>query len=230
VTRICRRVATTVPTTTTTTPRPASLAVPPCTAAQASAAGCLNGATCINDADYGTGICMCRAGFLGTRCEQRVNHCEINLCRNSAPCASAPRNLVCTCPAGFTGQFCNIRTSAATAAPPSTTTRPTTTPAPTTAAPAAASGCVSSLGHTFPCINNVQRYEVLHRTLVGGTCFKSVFTITRACVAGAMGEDLASESKSSSSSSSVNAATIIAGTRLFCLSFASVVFVCVSKS
>jgi hypothetical protein len=62
---------------------------------------CLNGATCQSN-----GICACRIGFSGTRCETG-NACTQTVCLNGGTCSLGSNNTaICTCISGFFGATC----------------------------------------------------------------------------------------------------------------------------
>ena len=50
-------------------------------------------------------------GFVGQRCEERINECRSNPCLNGGTCQQVLNGLGfnCFCPFGFTGATCNIR-------------------------------------------------------------------------------------------------------------------------
>ncbi|XP_056379423.1 protein crumbs homolog 1 isoform X2 [Hyla sarda] len=72
---------------------------------------CMHGAECqdltwfnmsqgqVNEQDKSKGyICKCRNGFLGVHCEQDINECESNPCRNGGTCVNLLGGYICRCP------------------------------------------------------------------------------------------------------------------------------------
>ncbi|XP_069825102.1 protein crumbs homolog 1 [Dendropsophus ebraccatus] len=43
-------------------------------------------------------ICKCGNGFLGVHCEQDINECESNPCKNGGTCENLPGRYICRCP------------------------------------------------------------------------------------------------------------------------------------
>ena len=43
----------------------------------------------------------------GERCEQSINECVSNPCKNNAPCLDYVNMFKCICPGGWTGKFCD---------------------------------------------------------------------------------------------------------------------------
>ena len=41
-------------------------------------------------------------------CKTRGDDCDGNLCENGAACLDGVSNYTCSCPPGYTGQYCNI--------------------------------------------------------------------------------------------------------------------------
>uniref|UniRef100_A0A667XG01 EGF-like domain-containing protein n=1 Tax=Myripristis murdjan TaxID=586833 RepID=A0A667XG01_9TELE len=73
---------------------------------------CVNNATCLNFSN-GTGYCRCAPGFLGEYCHHK-DPCHPGFCRNGGNCSvtvsagvPVPGSPTCTCPLGYTGQFCD---------------------------------------------------------------------------------------------------------------------------
>ncbi|PIO57910.1 EGF-like domain protein, partial [Teladorsagia circumcincta] len=61
-----------------------------------SDATCNNGGTCEADADGGI-KCLCKAGFFGQFCEERVNPCEKRPCDHGYCKPSDPAGFECEC-------------------------------------------------------------------------------------------------------------------------------------
>ncbi|XP_030846845.1 delta-like protein B [Strongylocentrotus purpuratus] len=70
---------------------------------------CMNGATCVPDADGGNYTCTCSDGFAGPMCNLD-DPCIDNMCMNGTTCVpdADGGNYTCTCPEGFTGPMCNL--------------------------------------------------------------------------------------------------------------------------
>ncbi len=51
--------------------------------------------------------CTCPAGFTGTLCEEDINECEFNPCKNKGTCANTPGGFYCHCQSGFSGPVCS---------------------------------------------------------------------------------------------------------------------------
>ena len=68
---------------------------------------CYNGGSCYQLAAGGY-TCVCDNGYTGINCKDTIDYCNSNPCKNNAVCVSALANLVCVCPFGVTGQFCDI--------------------------------------------------------------------------------------------------------------------------
>uniref|UniRef100_A0A8C0WPK0 Protein crumbs homolog 2 n=1 Tax=Castor canadensis TaxID=51338 RepID=A0A8C0WPK0_CASCN len=52
--------------------------------------------------------CSCQEAFSGQRCQSPALPCEANPCLNGGTCQAAGGVSVCTCGAGFSGQFCEV--------------------------------------------------------------------------------------------------------------------------
>lgn len=51
--------------------------------------------------------CTCTSGWVGFRCEQKVNHCENVTCRNGGICRLTPFNYTCDClTSSYSGRHC----------------------------------------------------------------------------------------------------------------------------
>lgn len=92
---------------------------------------CRNGATCVNN--NGKAKCVCKSGFTGTYCEKRVSKCPSsgvnsrtlscipfllpdpcypnNPCKNGARCYSVRGQAKCQCQRGFSGRYCEIKST-----------------------------------------------------------------------------------------------------------------------
>jgi hypothetical protein len=164
-------------TTTTTTGAPTTTTtVPPIQPCPAGLTICQNGGTCLllNGASL---MCQCPAGFLGTYCEVAptttttttiaamtttttvppIQSCPagITICQNGGTCFLINgQSILCQCPAGFSGSFCEIAPTT-TALPTTTTATGTTTTTTTTTTAPPIQSCPAG---TAICQN-------------GGTCF-----------------------------------------------------------
>lgn len=49
--------------------------------------------------------CLCDSGWSGKNCDINNNECESNPCMNGGTCKDMTSGYVCTCCAGFTGQY-----------------------------------------------------------------------------------------------------------------------------
>ncbi|XP_076065553.1 agrin-like isoform X2 [Oratosquilla oratoria] len=68
---------------------------------------CLNHGSC-RPTDNGGYKCLCPHGYLGSRCETRVDPCESSPCQTGATCVLLPTHgFLCKCPPGTTGTLCN---------------------------------------------------------------------------------------------------------------------------
>ena len=71
------------------------------------AAPCRHGGSCIdlvNDFQ-----CVCDLPYTGRHCDQELDPCSPNRCRNQAKCTASSNymDFACTCPLGFTGRLCD---------------------------------------------------------------------------------------------------------------------------
>lgn len=55
-------------------------------------------------------FCECLAGFRGPKCEEDINECASNPCKNGANCTDCVNSYTCTCPSGFSGIHCENNT------------------------------------------------------------------------------------------------------------------------
>lgn len=46
--------------------------------------------------------------YPGLNCEENINECETNPCRNGAECVDGVNKYTCLCPEGFEGDRCQI--------------------------------------------------------------------------------------------------------------------------
>ncbi|RVE65013.1 hypothetical protein OJAV_G00132020 [Oryzias javanicus] len=51
--------------------------------------------------------CTCPSGFSGPFCEDDIDECEVNPCKNNGTCENTPGGFICHCPTGFSGTFCS---------------------------------------------------------------------------------------------------------------------------
>ncbi|XP_056004929.1 slit homolog 2 protein-like isoform X2 [Ostrea edulis] len=68
---------------------------------------CLNGATC-KSIDFKNFTCACPAGFHGDKCENEINACFINPCRNGVCEVLDHGRFRCKCNSGFRGDRCEV--------------------------------------------------------------------------------------------------------------------------
>ncbi|XP_002738338.3 slit homolog 2 protein [Saccoglossus kowalevskii] len=66
---------------------------------------CLNDGECHNG-EYAGYICKCASGFKGQNCEEEINECDNEPCKNGATCYKQKKDFSCECPIGFVGDFC----------------------------------------------------------------------------------------------------------------------------
>ncbi|XP_077982203.1 sushi, von Willebrand factor type A, EGF and pentraxin domain-containing protein 1-like [Glandiceps talaboti] len=62
--------------------------------------GCVNGVCVIT-------TCSCYSGYRGTTCEDDIDECLSNPCKNGATCENAHNQFICTCAPGYTGDTCS---------------------------------------------------------------------------------------------------------------------------
>lgn len=63
------------------------------------------------------GMCSCRSGFTGVRCEINVDECARNPCANGSTCIDRINDYTCTCPPGYTGRHCDRPTNRCSSRP-----------------------------------------------------------------------------------------------------------------
>ena len=56
----------------------------------------------------GGATCICKPGYYGDKCENDVNECASNPCRNGGTCLNQENRYVCQCPRGTRGKFCEM--------------------------------------------------------------------------------------------------------------------------
>jgi hypothetical protein len=70
---------------------------------------CQNEGACIqseeNTEDY---RCDCKAGFEGENCENNIDECLPQPCKNGSNCVDGINDYTCECPAGYAGKDCEI--------------------------------------------------------------------------------------------------------------------------
>ncbi|XP_048583799.1 uncharacterized protein LOC5505993 [Nematostella vectensis] len=68
---------------------------------------CSNGGTCEVDCKTLVPRCHCPEGFSGDKCEDDINECQSNPCKNGGTCANGENKYSCVCAPGFTGTNCD---------------------------------------------------------------------------------------------------------------------------
>ena len=64
---------------------------------------CLYGSCIPNGESF---ICICNAGYAGNLCENQMNRCSSNPCKNNGTCIDQPNGFSCTCTYGWQGETC----------------------------------------------------------------------------------------------------------------------------
>lgn len=54
----------------------------------------------------GSYTCSCRPGYTGVNCDEKINECDSNPCRNGGSCTDGESGYVCECPQGYFGTHC----------------------------------------------------------------------------------------------------------------------------
>ncbi|XP_070540032.1 slit homolog 2 protein-like [Ptychodera flava] len=68
---------------------------------------CLHDGECINDLTEGY-ICKCSNGYKGQNCDEEINECDAEPCKNGGTCVKQRKGFRCVCHQGFTGDNCDI--------------------------------------------------------------------------------------------------------------------------
>ena len=68
---------------------------------------CQNQGTCINSRP-GEYTCICPVGYTGKNCEQNINECMSNPCKNNGNCSDGTNNYTCQCTQGWEGRDCEL--------------------------------------------------------------------------------------------------------------------------
>ncbi|XP_037706510.1 sushi, nidogen and EGF-like domain-containing protein 1 isoform X5 [Choloepus didactylus] len=76
---------------------------------------CLHGGSCQDG--VGGYLCLCSAGYEGTRCEFDTDECRAQPCENGGSCRDLPGGFLCHCPAGFVGVRCETDVGACASSP-----------------------------------------------------------------------------------------------------------------
>ncbi|XP_061181064.1 uncharacterized protein LOC133189681 [Saccostrea echinata] len=69
---------------------------------------CLNGGTCRSNLIDHWYSCTCAPGHYGYNCEHNYSVCDSEPCMNGGTCSVLYNRPICHCPAGYTGDFCEV--------------------------------------------------------------------------------------------------------------------------
>ena len=70
---------------------------------------CQNNAECKNDQSNNSFVCNCPDGFNGDLCENDINDCKENPCKNSGMCIDRINSFVCKCADNWGGHLCETK-------------------------------------------------------------------------------------------------------------------------
>ena len=79
---------------------------------ECEAAPCVHGTCSESSTDLsillGEYKCTCEAGWAGQRCDEDIDECASNPCRNDGICTDSIDSYSCECPARFEGEHCEV--------------------------------------------------------------------------------------------------------------------------
>jgi hypothetical protein len=80
-----------------------------CTDGEGDYSLCKNDGHCYEDADIDEPVCVCRQGFTGKDCSQRVDQCsKLRPCQHGSVCVNLDDDYECRCLHGYTGKNCEL--------------------------------------------------------------------------------------------------------------------------